>query len=297
MPFDPSLNPVEILASLGVSAAAAITPVQGGTDTSIWRVEHGGQLSALRVFRPDQAATCQREVEAIEAAHQAELPVPAIRASAVWQGRPVLLLAWCGGVPLWEAIRRRPWRVWPLGMAFGRAQARIHSVAAPAQLRQEPPQWLGWGGSDDQQLQAALRRLARPAQSLLHLDYHPLNVLTDGTRITAVLDWANARGGDPRADAARTYSILTVEPFTPGRPPLALSAIRRLLAAGWRRGYMQAGGDLANMAWFYVWAGAVMARDLAPRVSDPGSWWEPRHLAQIQSWASGWKQRAEQSGA
>lgn len=294
MPHDRTLNPADILAALGITATA-ITPVQGGTDTAIWRVEHSSTTSALRVFRPEQAETCRREIAAMQAAHKANVPVPIIQASGVWQERPVLLLSWCPGVPLGDAVRRRPWRVWTIGTAFGRTQAHIHQIAAQIDQPHQPTDWIGWAGPHDQRLQAALQQLARPAPALLHLDYHQLNVLTDGARITAVLDWANTRLGDPRADVARTYTILMVEPYTPGRQPLAISLLRQLLARSWRRGYEQVAGALSDMAWFYVWAGAVMLRDLGPRVSNPQSWWQPRHLQRIQDWTAVWRRRAEQS--
>jgi len=279
MPHDPTLNPADILTALWVTSVSAIAPVHGGTDTVLWRVEHGSLTSALRIFRPQQAATCQREIEALEIARQAHVPVPSIRAATLWHERPVLLLSWCPGVPLWQAIRQHPWRLWSLGTAFGRTQAQIHQIAAHAHWRRQRTDWIGWAGADEQRLQTALQQLAGPVMALLHLDYHPLNVLSDGRQITAVLDWANSRVGDPRADVARTYTILMVEPYTPGRQSLAVSLVRRLLTRSWRRGYEQVGGAQSDMAWFYVWAGAVMMRDLAPRVSDPQSWWQPQHRA------------------
>jgi aminoglycoside phosphotransferase (APT) family kinase protein len=295
MPHDPALNPVEILTGLGITTATAISPVHGGTATAIWRVAHDNMTSALRVFRPEQAATAQLERAAMEAARHAHVPVPTIRATGVWQDRPILLLSWCAGVPLWEAIRRHPGRVWSLGSAFGRTQAQIHHIPARAQWHHQHTDWMGWAGPDEPRLHIALQQRARPTPALLHLDYHPLNVLTDGRQITAVLDWANTRVGDPRADVARTYTILMVEPYTPGRQPLVVSVVRRLLMWSWRRGYIRAGGGVSDMAWFYVWAGAVMLRDLAPRVRDPQSWWQPAHLQHVQNWTTTWRQRAEQS--
>src|SRR5574341_77361 len=123
MPFDPDLKPVAILTALGLTNATAITPVHGGADTALWRVEHGRTTYALRVFRPDHVATYQRELAALELAHRAHLPVPTVHATAFWQGRPVLLLSWCPGRPLWQTLQRHPWRVWSLGRAFGRMQA------------------------------------------------------------------------------------------------------------------------------------------------------------------------------
>jgi aminoglycoside phosphotransferase (APT) family kinase protein len=295
MPHDSTLNPADILTALGIRTATAITPVHGGTDTSIWQVEHDSMTSALRVFRPEQAETCQREIQAMEAARQAHVPVPTIHTSGVWHERPVLLLSWCPGVSLWEAIRRQPWRVWSLGRAFGRIQAQIHQIPTRGRWHQQQTDWIAWAGPDEHRLKTALQHVARPAPALLHLDYHPLNVLTDGTQITAVLDWANTRVGDPRADVARTYTILMVEPYTPARQPLALSFVRRLVMRSWRRGYEQVGGALSDMAWFYVWAGAVMVRDLGPRVRNPQSWWQPQHLERIQDWTARWKRRAERS--
>jgi aminoglycoside phosphotransferase (APT) family kinase protein len=294
MPHDPALDPAAILAALGVTNATAITPVQGGSDTAIWRVAHGGVDSALRVFRPEQAATCRREVAAMGAAHRGGVPVPEIRASATWRDRPALLLEWCRGAPLAEAIQRQPWQIGRLGRAFGRAQARIHQIPAAGD-ELGGAGWIAWAG-DDPQIAAALRRLAQPAPALLHLDYHLQNVLADRGEIRAVLDWANARAGDPRADIARTYTILMVEPYVPGRQPLPIAIARRLLTASWRRGYAEVGGEPRDMAWFYAWAGAVMLRDLAPRVASPQSWWEPRHLAQIQRWAGAWRRRALAGG-
>ena len=45
--------------------------------------------------------------------------------------------------------------------------------------------------------------------SLVHMDYHPLNVMVDGVRVTGVLDWVNADVGDRHLDAAMTAVILS----------------------------------------------------------------------------------------
>lgn len=285
------LDPAEVLAALGVTSVVSIAPVQGGSDTAIWRVAHGPHTSALRVFRAEQAAVAQRELEAMQAAAAAGIPVPAVRAAGSWRDRPALLLAWSTGQPLFQALRQHPLRLLALGQAFGRAQAQIHQIAPRAHWQHVQSNWIEWAG-DDPRLRAALERRAGPPPSLLHLDYHPLNVLVEGARVTAVLDWANSRVGDPRADAARTFTILTLMPFAAGRQPPALGLARRLLAWGWRRGYEQVAGRLLDMEWFYAWAGAVMVRDLAPRVGSPQAWWSHSDLARIQAWADAWRKRA-----
>ncbi|MCL6506782.1 MAG: hypothetical protein K6T59_07135 [Bryobacteraceae bacterium] len=47
---------------------AAATPVHGGWDTLLWKVEHGGEAYALRLFRAEQVETCRRETAAMRAA-------------------------------------------------------------------------------------------------------------------------------------------------------------------------------------------------------------------------------------
>lgn len=291
MPFDSTLDPIAILAALGIATPVRVAPVQGGYDTALWRVESDSATYALRVYPPGRSASYQRELAAIEAARQAGLPVPIVYAAGYWQERPALVLSWCAGAPLWEAIQHQPWRLWSLGLAFGRTQAQLHKIAAPESLNQAHANWIGWAGSEDTHLHEALRRVASPTNMLLHLDYHPLNVLADQSGITAVIDWANAHAGDPRADVARTYTILMVEPFSPGRQPLHISIARQLLTRSWMRGYQAIAGPLTNMAAFYAWAGAVMIRDLGPRVANPESWWQPVHIQRIQDWTARWRAR------
>jgi aminoglycoside phosphotransferase (APT) family kinase protein len=164
-------------------------------------------------------------------------------------------------------------------------QAAIHAIAPAPAPELSPGGWIAWAGEDETALQARLRVVAGGAAQLLHLDYHPLNVMTDGREMTAVLDWANARVGDPRADVARSYSILAIEPAWPRG--LHVAIFRRLLARAWRRGYEQAAGPLVDMALFHAWAGAVMLRDLAPRAARSGL-----RLDRVRRWTIRWKRRA-----
>jgi aminoglycoside phosphotransferase (APT) family kinase protein len=57
-----------------------------------------------------------------------------------------------------------------------------------------------------------------------HGDLHPLNLLYDRDRVTAILDWELARLADPAFDVARTAMLLRMAPY-----PMAKIA-RRLLA-------------------------------------------------------------------
>jgi aminoglycoside phosphotransferase (APT) family kinase protein len=247
-------------------------------------VAHGPQLYALRVFRAEQAETCRREIAAMRAARAGGLPVPKIHLVGSWRDRPALLLGWCPGEPLIRTLQRRPWYVWRFGTRFGHMQAAIHTITPAPAPELRPGDWIAWAGADEPALQARLRAAAGTAARLLHLDYHPLNVMTDGHHMTALLDWANARVGDPRADVARSFSILAIEPSWPRLPHLTI--FRQILLRAWLHGYQQAAGPLGDMALFYAWAGAVMLRDLAPRAAKPSSGLQ---LDSVRRWTIAWK--------
>ncbi len=72
---------------------------------------------------------------------------------------------------------------------------RLHRIVAPG--------WLRSFGDGDR---------------LLHLDLHPLNVIMSPTRGPVVIDWPNAIRGDPMADVALTYVLLTCPRIPVPRP-------------------------------------------------------------------------------
>jgi aminoglycoside phosphotransferase (APT) family kinase protein len=279
------LDPNAILASLGFGRPGSIERVSGGRDTAIFRVELGGELNALRIFRPGEDVVARREAQLMRAAGEGGVPVPRVCAEGMWRDRAALLLSWCPGRPMAEELAARPWRAWPLGVLFGRCQADIHGRPSPEALRAAGRAWIEWAGPGEDALAARLRETAPREDSLVHLDYHLLNVMTDGERITGVLDWTNARAGDPRADYARTLTILRLDSGTVS--PLVL-AVLRVFEAGWRRGYRRIAGRPADMAPYYAWAGAVMLRDRQPRPDRPGGM-TARELGRVRTWTERWK--------
>ena len=66
--------------------------------------------------------------------------------------------------------------------------------------------------------------------AVCHLDFHPLNVLFDGDRVTGVIDWASASVGDPAADVGVSRVIMTMGPLDAGPLQPAVDLFRRWLA-------------------------------------------------------------------
>ena len=112
------------------------------------------------------------------------------------------------GRDMLAAIRKTPRGV----MAAGRLLADLHRRLGAI----EAPEWLAAGPGP-------------PGDRMVHLDLHPLNVMSTPAG-PVVIDWANARRGDPATDVANTWSLLACGEVPGGRFERALAAIgRRLL--------------------------------------------------------------------
>jgi len=164
-------------------------------------------------------------------------------------GAPFLVMERIGGGPLFEIKSfPRAFKTFSMGFAgFVRAQARLHrmpvSQATIAALRgtanpsgdaarqhaesaedaaarllesridtiasrvQQGP--LPGLAAALEYLRARLDAFRTAPASLLHLDYHPQNVLVEGLHVRGVIDWANAAFGDRHFDAATTATILS----------------------------------------------------------------------------------------
>ncbi|MGH2550867.1 MAG: phosphotransferase family protein [Thermomicrobiales bacterium] len=247
-------RPLEILAALGVTAPGSVTPVTGGADTEIWKVEHDGLVSALRVMRPEQQPIAKIERAAMTAA-SAVLPVPEVRASTIWNEHPAMLIEWMPGKPLLHEVVADLRNAGSWGRLLGEAQARLHEVSAPAGIPAVADSWLG-------QLNPELPPDA-VGQQLLHCDFHPLNVLVNDGQVSGVIDWSNAASGDPRLDVARTWAILELVEIT--FPNLDQKSSRFVLSEfsrGWREAYEEARGrrDL-DIDLFLQWGMIATARD------------------------------------
>lgn len=74
----------------------------------------------------------------------------------------------------------------------------------------------------------ASQYIARRArqQVLVHRDFHPDNLIVEGSRITAVIDWADLRIADPAVDVGWTAMILETE-FSPQLSTLFVNGYMR----------------------------------------------------------------------
>jgi aminoglycoside phosphotransferase (APT) family kinase protein len=109
------------------------------------------------------------------------------------------------GPIMMDAMVRPPWKLGAHLRVLADLHDRLHEIRGPDWLPEMP------GGGD----------------RLLHLDLHPLNVIMSPSG-PVVIDWGNARRGDPMADVALTYALMCCGRIPLPRPvAVALDAVRR----------------------------------------------------------------------
>jgi aminoglycoside phosphotransferase (APT) family kinase protein len=85
------------------------------------------------------------------------------------------------------------------------------------------------------------RRPVVTAPGICHGDFHPLNVLLEGDRVSGVLDWAWAKIDDPAWDVGATVALMSQGPVAlPAVLQGAVRAVRRMLIARYLRAYTAA---------------------------------------------------------
>ena len=190
-----------ILAGFGFPPATAVEQ-QSGFDATVWRADlTDGRTVAIRLLRA--AMQSGRELDALGHAAAAGLPAPVVLAAGRHEERDVIVMSWCPGRPMGEAIVGGG-DVEELGRLFGRTQAGMHRPGVDGTV------WC-------------------------HLDFHPFNILVEDRRITGIVDWSNARTADPREDLAWTTVVLALGPVL---LPHFADGIESFIAA-WRAGYAE----------------------------------------------------------
>jgi aminoglycoside phosphotransferase (APT) family kinase protein len=154
-------------------------------------------------------------------------------------GAPFLIMQRLAGGPLF-AVKSFPQAFKTFSLAFFsfvRAQARLHKFNPDSPGLRDIPHACAPGAAAPGAplldrvlaliaerveqgplpgLRQALARVTERAHSfraappaLVHMDYHPLNVMVERVRVTGVIDWVNTDVGDRHLDAAMTAVILS----------------------------------------------------------------------------------------
>lgn len=213
---------------MSIKERSELRKIAEGREAEMFEREDGRLLRVMR------SADAQRRNEwqaaAMEAARSRGVRVPAVYELTTALGRPAMVMERIEGPDLLTLIGRQPWAVFRVGRISGRVHAQMHGVQAPSSI---PPlkQVLRQRIESVGRLPPHLARFALDVletlpdgDALCHGDYHPGNILMDGTT-PVLIDWSNATRGEPAADVARTRMMLRL-----GSPPPGTSAALRLMA-------------------------------------------------------------------
>lgn len=291
------VEPRSALASLGYTETSEPRRVRGGWDTLLWRFQTpDGAEHSLRVYYlPRRQEIARRERIALEACARAGLPAPRVETVGECEGLPAMVLSWCPGRPILSFIEKKPWAMWRLGRLFGRTQAQLHAVAPPPEFVENAPQ--EWANRVEERysgLASAALSLGLATDSLIHMDYHPLNVLSDGNALTGIVDWAGAAAGDRRADLARTEVTLLAAPVPPGPASTLLNLTRAVVLRAWRSGYEELAGPMPDYRPLMAWAGATLLGEIILVVGRPNVWGTDADVEKFRCLVDVW---ARQAGA
>jgi aminoglycoside phosphotransferase (APT) family kinase protein len=270
----------------GVDFATPPAPLSGGFDTTILAFclqgapgDWAGPLVVRVMTRGDSGPRVLREAAVHGALVKAGFPAPRIlmaEADVGPLGGPFLVMQRLPGETMWSAAARSrspaafmamPRRLAELHAALHRLsgealreQARAHDVDLTTMSVEADVQRLG--RRIEREGLSGLRVGARwllhnrpaPAQAevICHGDFHPLNIMVDGERVTGVIDWANASLAEPAYDVAGLRVIaLFADPGIPaGMRPVANLA-RRVMVRRYMRLYRAAQPiDTRNLGYY-----------------------------------------------
>ena len=260
------------LAEHGFTEARSIAPVKAGLgDTTLWRISHpaGDSDLLVRIFTTGKDDAAARERVAMEAAARHDVPAPEVLLAEEMDGQPVLVTTWCPGEPALQVLERSPGDAHRIGMAMGGSLGRLHQIAAPDGLA-PPAHWIDRGGEALTPIRHHLER-APDADRLLHLDYHPANVLIDNDEVAGIIDWENTLPGPPHMDVARSRAILRsvrIGKLMPAAMMTALDEFEEGLVAG----HASVVGADPYPELSTAWGMAMTVDDLAGQVGKPESW-------------------------
>jgi aminoglycoside phosphotransferase (APT) family kinase protein len=186
-------------------------------------------------------------------------------------GGPFMLMVEMPGQTLLEATIRQPWLLYRAPRLMAEAHAWLHRLpvagfpAPPgsALVRQLDAMADLIRAYDMQGLKPGLDWLVahRPEPSvrvqILHLDFHPINLIYHPPAPLTVLDWPEADVGDPHADVAT--SLMLMECVTPESTSLRERVSVRAGRFFFRRWYLRAYRrlmplDPALLAYYQPWA-------------------------------------------
>jgi aminoglycoside phosphotransferase (APT) family kinase protein len=284
--MDPSLQDDLLvwLTTEGFPTTGQLTALRRGLGSNeLWRLDQGGGAPALvvRVFGRGEDANARREQAAMAAARAGDIPAPEVVAAGLVGDRPVLATTFMPGIIAAERLLGHPASATALGTALGTTLGRLHLLPAPSDPGRAAGAWLDLGGEAVAPLRPVLAALPHQDR-LLHLDYHPRNVLVESDVVSGVIDWENTHAGPPHADVGRSLAILRVLMLA-DLVPSAMGPAIDAFGVALETAHDRIAGPSPAPAALKAWGLAMTAADLRRQAGKPGSPITPPVLARLEA--------------
>jgi aminoglycoside phosphotransferase (APT) family kinase protein len=167
--------------------------------------------TAIKLYENAPPGEAEKEAEKQRFARDAGLSVPAVYGVRQLGSAVALDMQLIEGQPILRPGMTADERNAAI-LTLARLQCEMHRVVAAGlpPLTGRLGSRIQSGGLEEPVKAALLARLgelADDSESLCHGDFHPLNVLYDGSKYW-IIDWVDATAGNPLADACRSYLLL-----------------------------------------------------------------------------------------
>ena len=259
---------------------ASLEKLGEGYEAEIFAWEDG---LALRLFREGRDRSVEPERIGIPAALAGGIAAPRTGEAVSVAGREGTVMERIDGENLLDLVGRKPLLMPREAWATGRMHARLHAIAAPAELdtvHERAREWIGSVEMPPRLAALAEETLAglEGGDRLCHGDFHPGNILLEPGGRRVVIDWGFCEAGPPESDVARTVALMQLgEPLDPRPTMVFITRFFRPVATGlYLRAYRSLRPVDMGLMWRWVVVRAIehlaIVRAIGPTdgsISDP----------------------------
>jgi aminoglycoside phosphotransferase (APT) family kinase protein len=228
----------------------------------------------LKLFFSESALSARNELEISRTMKAAGVPVPDTFGDLIeYKGRNGIIFERIHGTDLLDQLIAKPWQTGSIGKLLGKLHAELHRmkpVDLPSlkdSLSRQILRARGLTESEKSDVQQILDGLPE-GQCTCHGDLHPGNIIMNEDGDPIIIDWANAAGGDPVADFARSELLMSVG-WRASNSMMVRSFgywITKLLLAGYSKTYFAESG--VDLSCIDKWRTVVAAARLAEYIPE-----------------------------
>jgi uncharacterized protein (TIGR02172 family) len=179
-----------------------------------------GENQVLKLFHAESSPdSVDYEARIAQIVTEAGISAPAFGGMIEVDGRRGIVYEYVQGTLMLKQLQKQPWSVIKLARQFAEVHAAMHQRSAPAlpsqheRLERRILQAPRLSDGVKSRLLKHLERLPT-GDTVCHGDFHPENILMSPLGLK-VIDWTDAKRGNPMADVARSSIILNQRSLPP----------------------------------------------------------------------------------